>query len=143
APLAHGGEVRDRLVHPLRRRGDIAGDAVARRRGHASRLRGTRASDRIPDQLDRLVDAVAVGAMAENADAHDEAAVDGRAREEDAARGIDALEQVVAGLVAVAVAEGDDRQLGIPWELELWYLGQRLVDRAREVELLVECVAEG
>src|SRR5437667_12167806 len=66
------------------------------------------------DEVDRLVDPVAVGAVAEDGDTQGVSVPDGGAREEDPSAGVDLVEN--AG--AVRVVEGHDRQFGFPGQLE-------------------------
>src|SRR5438105_5369538 len=94
---------------------------------------------RLLDEVDGLVDPVAVGAMAEDGDAEGVAAANGGAGEEYAAAGVDVLQD--AG--AVGVVEGDHGQLRLPRQLEVAGLLQAVVGEAGQVELLVERLLEG
>src|SRR5581483_6292585 len=101
------------------------------------------ALDRPPHDVGAFADAVLVRAVRQDAGPDREAALDDRARQEHAAGGVDRLEQArVRRVVASAQPERHHGELGLPGKLELGNLAQLLVQDPREIELLVERVAE-
>src|SRR5947209_10395711 len=91
------------------------------------------------EQVDGLVDPVAMGAGTEDGEAQRVAVADGRAREEDPPAVVDGLQDARA----IGVVEGDDRQLGFPRQLEVAGSLQAVVGVAGQVELFVERLLEG
>src|SRR5207247_5380217 len=104
---------------------------------------GSAPADGPPDDVDALVDAVAMGSMRQDARPDGEPVLDNRARHEHPARRVDPLEHsLVRLIVAVDETERHDRELGLPWKLEPGDPTQAVVQDAREVQLLVEGLPE-
>ena len=86
---------------------------------------------------------VGVDAVAEDAKAEVDAALDPGAGKEDASGGVDSVQEAEVGRVVGGEAEGDDGELGRPGELQGRVGRKGAVGGGGQVQLLVQGGAEG